>query len=167
MASVFASFFSSHGQENFTKGNIFLCTFAAVAAGNTPFVEDLYSKLPKPNLLQFQNSNDFVSDIPKFTAWYFAVIYEPAPNVKEITITYEGRTNTLERTLMHFANTHLPRYNYKSERFYTKLDPKYIANTIGDWLTQTGYQHQFVNYANALRVELPVVSLAIPIMKSV
>lgn len=159
MANVYASYFVTQlTQDGASTDNVSLYTFAAPAAGNKDFAQDLDNKLS--NAWHYENTNDIV---PKFPVAddvaLIAGLYNPAPSAAKINITYKGKTFTLQEVILKAA-VDLNKYKYHQQalnytKFTSELDGSYTTNSLKDFFDQAGAQHSMTNYAAYLGLTLP------------
>jgi hypothetical protein len=159
MANVYASYFAS---SNAGYNNLYLYTYAAPAAGNSDFSQDLDSKIT--NAWHYENLDDIVPKFPVTTSIILGAVflYSPAPYSGDITTTYKGHTVSLRDGILLLAGA-LSLYGYTRQdlnyqTFPNALDSSYTANTMDDWFEQAGAQHALPNYAKYLGVTLQPVS---------
>ncbi|PSL30994.1 lipase family protein [Chitinophaga ginsengisoli] len=155
MANVYTSFYV-HTLQQLQKpaDNISLITFAAPAAGNSDFANDLDGKLPLANAWHYQSLNDVVPNFPVFYGMYNIVanLYDPSPEASAVPVNFEGLSMTLKEAIQLLAGVFYlydyqqPQNNYTT--FNTEVYP------VDDWFKQGGIQHQLFNYANYLGVKL-------------
>ncbi|UPK72092.1 lipase family protein [Chitinophaga filiformis] len=173
IANVYTSFYvDTLKQQGLSADNISLFTFAAPAAGNGDFANDLDAKLPLTNAWHYQNSNDIVPNFPVFAGLvYTATLYAAPPEAAQITVTYQGQTVSLGEAFLLLAGVFLlygyqqPQHNYTI--FKTDLYGDNDQNTVQDWFGQAGDQHALSNYANYLGVTLPVSVARQPLLQPV
>lgn len=160
VANVFSSYFvTTVGASS----NISLFTFAAPAAGNPDFANDLDSKLS--TAWHYQNSNDIVPNFPVSPDIVkVGFLYFPKPEASAITVTYKNHTVSLREAFILLAGVFLL-YDYQQQAnnyttFGTDLYPEYDENTAADWFGQAGAQHAVINYANFINASVSKATLA-------
>ncbi|HEY9259772.1 lipase family protein [Chitinophaga sp.] len=160
IANVFTSYFiTTITGEQYSSDNVSLYTFAAPAAGNGDFANDLDAKLPAA--WHYQNANDIVPNFPvSDTIFLTGLLYDPAPAASAITVVYKGYTVSLREAFFLLSGVFLL-YGYQQQNnhytvFNTALYTEYESNTAEDWFAQAGSQHAVSNYAAFLGVMLPL-----------
>lgn len=163
IANVYASYLvSSIANTNYSLSNLSLFTFAAPAAGNGAFANDLDAKLT--NAWHYHNFNDIVPCFPVCVlVGTVAYQYIPQPDAGAITTTIDGVTVSLREAFLILAGTFYI-YGYQQQNrnyfvFNTTLDKDYTSNTMDDFFQQAGYQHHLQNYAGYLGVTIPNATL--------
>jgi hypothetical protein len=87
-----------------------------------------------------------------------SLLYIPQPASAEIYLTYKDQKMNLREAVLLLAGVLLtkgyqqPANNYTI--FSTALYSQFEDNTVEDWLGQGALQHQIVNYATYLGVQL-------------
>jgi len=166
IANVYASYFvtalAGDGYPAFNDSTS-LVTFAAPAPGNADFATDLDAKIT--NAWHYENDQDIVPKFPHYsTVLLVGFMYIGGPSAKEITTTLDGVTVSLRDAFMTLAGILLA-YGYQQQgRNYTvfsnPIDSAFTQNTLTDFFSQAGAQHEVVNYANNLNVVLPLPLVA-------
>lgn len=161
MANVYASYLVSQiTTPGYVDNNLSLFTFAAPAAGNAAFAQDLDNKLP--DAYHYQNVNDIIPNCPVADRLILTgLLYIPKPAAADITTTFEDVTVSLQEAFLMLGGIFLL-YKYQQESrnyfiFGTALYKDYEAPTLRDWFLQAGSQHALSNYATFLGVDLPVI----------
>lgn len=163
IANVYASFFvSNFANTGYSVSNVSLFTFAAPAAGNAAYANDLDAKLP--NAWHYHNFNDIVPCFPvSLMVGTVAYHYIPQPDAGAISFTLDGKTVTLREAFLILAGTfYLYGYQQQSNNYFifnTQLDPDYTSNTVTDFFQQVGSQHHLQHYATFLGVTIPTATL--------
>jgi triacylglycerol lipase len=160
IANVYTSYFVyTVAKAGYSTGNISLFTFAAPAAGNADFADDLDAKLP--NAWHYQNFNDVVPNFPvSLRVFLQGLLYIPSPLAGSITIPYNGQSITLREGFFTLSGMLSP-FKYRQQSlnyiiFPTDLYSQFMSNSVKDWFGQAGSQHQIINYANYLGVSVNV-----------
>ena len=158
IANVFTSYFITDIADSYGFTGTYLYTFAAPAAGNADYANDLDNKLA--NAWHYENVNDI---IPKFPTFFgvasVGLLYIPSPAASEISVTYKGVEITLREGFIALAAV-LELYGYQQQErnyavFFNELDSQYSSNTLDDFFMQVAYQHGLDNYARYVGVTLP------------
>jgi hypothetical protein len=159
IANVYASYFTT---SNAGFNNTYLYTYAAPAAGDSGFAQDLDNKIA--NAWHYENLNDIVPKFPVTISIILGAVflYSPAPYSGDITTTYKGLTVSLRDGILLLAGA-LSLYGYTQQAlnyqiFPNPLDPTYETNTMKDWFEQAGAQHAVTNYATYLGVTLQPIN---------
>jgi hypothetical protein len=170
IASVFASYYVEIlKKKGLSSSNISLYTFAAPAAGNADFATDLDAKLL--TAWHYENANDLVPKFPVFGGIVLtSLLYIPQPAASQINLTYKGHKMSLREAFLLLSGVLLTQGYQQPVNNYTvfnnDLDTSFEDNTVEDWFQQAGTQHQIVNYANYLGVQLPVSLAALPLVEA-
>ena len=159
IANVYTSYFiTTITEAKYSSGNVSLYTFAAPAPGNGDFATDLDAKLP--TAWHYQSINDAIPNFPVAdNVFQLGNKYQPKPVASAIIFTNDGNTISLRDGLIILSGI-LTLCGYKQQAnnykiFPTDLNKSFVDNTVKDWLSQAGSQHQISNYATYLDVELP------------
>ncbi len=158
IATAFASYLSTAlTGKKYAEDNIYLFTFGAPAAGNSHFVKDLdYKAL---NAWYYENNKDIMPRFPSFLSMLVVTfLFFPAPDASKIPVNYMGSTTNLREAFLMitgmFYKLGYQQPGSRYEVFSNKLYKKYKKNTLEHWLHQAARQHDIVNYANYLKIEL-------------
>jgi hypothetical protein len=162
VANVYTSYFvETLKRKGLSTNNISLFTFAAPASGNGDFVKDLDDKLP--TAWHYQNTNDAIPNFPVPDGLGdTGNLYSPQPAASLIDVTFQEKQYTLKEVfdllgiIFLKANYQQPNNNYV--KFTAKLDTNFVDNTIQNWLSQAGQQHQLFNYAGYFGLKLPSIT---------
>lgn len=157
LANLYASYLPWNLQKDGPyTADISLYTFAAPAAGNAAFANDLDQKIPQA--WHYEIDNDIV---PKFPVskdiQRLGIFFNPHPAAYDIYVDkslYLTLTGALNALSYQFTNQAYQQpvngYNY----LQNALNKNYEKDTFKDWMYQAAFQHEVVNYCKCLGVPL-------------
>lgn len=163
LSNVYASYYLEIlKQKNISASNVSLFTFAAPAAGNSDFANDLDRKLV--TAWHYQNNNDAVPHFPTVQGLIdTGKFYAPdSPNAEVINVDFKDQHISLQAVFLLLSKIYA-KYDYQQPKnnyitFTADFNPLFVTNTVDSWLLQVGSQHQLYNYAKELNVVLPPIN---------
>lgn len=166
LATVYASYLWWQWKQNeHTRANMNVITFAAPASGNEGFAESFDKAFP--HSLRIENSNDMV---PKFPVAdkidQLGNLFSPDPSAASISVGYKNLTTPLSNVfslmkgamnLLRITNGISPyvQTNGDGNMITIPLSGKNNSNDAAAWFAEAGYQHGMAQYAKAF--DAPVI----------
>lgn len=150
MANVYASFFAQECPT--AQASVF--SFAAPAAGNQDFVDDLQAKYGPGQAYHYEMQYDIIPRFPVVAGIEsLKEMFSPeclATSISRLGLTLADTLQGVADTLKGDADIHLidPYVATSISPGEYPLAPQYQNNTLDAWFGQAGYQHTCSHYAS-------------------